>query len=45
MKYKHLFWDFDGTLYDTYPQILNAMLQALNLLYTKDEFLRLADTL
>ena len=25
MKYKHLFWDFDGTLYDSYPQILNAM--------------------
>lgn len=29
MKYTHLFWDFDGTLYDTYPQILNAMLHAL----------------
>ena len=29
MKYTHLFWDFDGTLYDTYPQILSAMQQAL----------------
>ena len=29
MKYKHLFWDFDGTLYDSYPQILNAMEQTL----------------
>lgn len=29
MRYAHLFWDFDGTLYDTYPQILNAMLHAL----------------
>jgi len=29
MRYKHLFWDFDGTLYDSYPQILNAMKQTL----------------
>lgn len=29
MKYTHLFWDFDGTLYDTYPQILSAMQHAL----------------
>ena len=29
MRYKHLFWDFDGTLYDSYPQILNALKQTL----------------
>lgn len=29
MRYKHLFWDFDGTLYDSYPQILHAMKQTL----------------
>lgn len=25
MKYHHLFWDFDGTLYNSYPQIAHAM--------------------
>mgnify|MGYP003297772166 CR=1 FL=1 len=25
MKYKHLFWDFDGTLYNSYPQIIRAL--------------------
>lgn len=29
MRYRHLFWDFDGTLYDSYPQILNALRQTL----------------
>lgn len=24
-KYKHLFWDFDGTLYNSYPQIIQAL--------------------
>ncbi len=27
---RHLIWDFDGTLYDTYPQISEALLQALS---------------
>ena len=27
---KHLIWDFDGTLYDTYSQITGALLQALD---------------
>ena len=44
MKYKHLFWDFDGTLYDSYPQILNAMEQTLRSFSlpvpSKDELLR-----
>lgn len=25
MIYRHLFWDFDGTLYDSYPQIVRAL--------------------
>ena len=25
MKYTHLFWDFDGTLYNSYPQIIAAL--------------------
>ncbi len=29
MRVRHLFWDFDGTLYDSYPQIVQAMRQAL----------------
>jgi phosphoglycolate phosphatase-like HAD superfamily hydrolase len=27
---KHLIWDFDGTLYDSYPQITEAFLDALS---------------
>ena len=27
---RHLFWDFDGTLYNSYPQIAHAFGQALN---------------
>jgi len=26
---KHLIWDFDGTMYDTYPQMTEALLAAL----------------
>ena len=26
---RHLFWDFDGTLYDSYPQITDAFAQAM----------------
>jgi len=26
---KHLIWDFDGTLYDTYPEMTQALLSAL----------------
>ncbi|MBE5802500.1 MAG: HAD family hydrolase [Clostridiales bacterium] len=29
MKYHHLFWDFDGTLYDSYPRICAAMNRTL----------------
>lgn len=29
MTYTHLFWDFDGTLYNSYPQIILAMEKAL----------------
>lgn len=29
MKYRHFFWDFDGTLYDTYPRITRAFLKGL----------------
>lgn len=28
MKYLHLFWDFDGTLYNSYPQIIRALKRA-----------------
>jgi len=27
--YKHIIWDFDGTLFDTYPMITNAFKKAL----------------
>ena len=29
MKYRHFFWDFDGTLYDTYSRITRACLKGL----------------
>ena len=29
MKYRHFFWDFDGTLYDTYGRITRAAANAL----------------
>ena len=29
MKYRHFFWDFDGTLYDTYGRITRASVNAL----------------
>ena len=29
MKYRHFFWDFDGTLYDTYGRITRACVQAI----------------
>ena len=28
-RVRHLFWDFDGTLYNSYPQIVQAMRRAL----------------
>ncbi len=42
---RHLFWDFDGTLYDSYPQITRAFeraLEAIGLagLATREELLR-----
>ena len=29
MKYRHWFWDFDGTLFDTYPRICRAFQKSL----------------
>ncbi|MBQ8081171.1 MAG: HAD hydrolase-like protein [Clostridia bacterium] len=29
MKYRHFFWDFDGTLFDTYPRITRAFQKGL----------------
>ncbi len=29
MRYTHWFWDFDGTLYDTYPRAVRAFQKAL----------------
>ena len=29
MKYRHFFWDFDGTLYDTYGRITRAAVRGL----------------
>ena len=30
MKYKNYIWDFDGTLYDSYPHIYSALLTVMN---------------
>ena len=30
MQYRHFFWDFDGTLFDTYGRITRASVNALN---------------
>lgn len=30
MRYRHFFWDFDGTLYDTYGRIARAFLRGLH---------------
>ena len=38
MKYRHFFWDFDGTLYDTYHRITRACLRALAEMGIKDDF-------
>ena len=29
MKYRHVIWDFDGTLFDTYPILAGALQRAL----------------
>lgn len=46
MKPTHLFWDFDGTLYDSYPMMRDAMVSALAQLHittndSPDEVLKL----
>ena len=38
MRYTHWFWDFDGTLYNTYPRIVRAFQKAL-----KSRDIRMAD--
>lgn len=35
---RHLFWDFDGTLYDSYPQLLHSVMAGLNNLGYGDRF-------
>ena len=30
MKFTHFFWDFDGTLYDTYGRITRALVKGLH---------------
>jgi HAD superfamily hydrolase (TIGR01549 family) len=44
MLFTHYFWDFDGTLFDTYPRICRAMKKALAecaIVAPDDELLRL----
>ncbi|MEG0047803.1 MAG: HAD-IA family hydrolase [Clostridia bacterium] len=36
MQAKHLIWDFDGTLYDSYPLLLSALLDALEAMGAKN---------
>ena len=38
MQFQHFFWDFDGTLFDTYHRITRAILKALNDLGVQAEF-------
>ena len=35
---RHLFWDFDGTLYDSYPQLLHSVMAGLEDLGYGDRF-------
>jgi len=35
---RHLFWDFDGTLYDSYPQLLHSVMAGLEDLGAADRF-------
>ena len=42
MKFTEFFWDFDGTLFDTYPRINSAMMKALNELGVQIEMEALA---
>ena len=38
MRYRHFFWDFDGTLYDTYGRITRATVNALHALGAAADF-------
>ena len=38
MRYCHFFWDFDGTLYDTYGRITRATVNALHALGAAADF-------
>ena len=37
---RHLFWDFDGTLYNSYPLMLDDMMRALEDAHIADQFTR-----
>ena len=30
MRYRHIIWDFDGTLFDTYPVMARAFTETMN---------------
>ena len=37
---RHLFWDFDGTLYNSYPLMLDDLMRALEDAGVADQFSR-----
>ncbi|MDD3336599.1 MAG: HAD-IA family hydrolase [Eubacteriales bacterium] len=37
MRYTHLFWDFDGTLYNSYPQVVHALERTLKDFHIDDQ--------
>lgn len=40
MMIKHIIWDFDGTLFDSYPGMVNAFLRALKSMKLKLSMMR-----
>ena len=39
MEEKNIIWDFDGTLYDTYPRILDSFNKIINGKYNQNIFI------